>query len=162
MEHDCRDPRVTLPQPGATLIQHILVAIDGSDHARRAALYAADLARQLGAKLTILVVVRPPLSYVIPMLDSVSITPSVPAPEQLAAAQTLIDALIADLGHGRAVPQTTLGADAAETIGLEATRLGADLIVLGGRGLGTLDRFLLGSVSERVLRTADQPVLVVR
>ena len=63
---------------------------------------------------------------------------------------------------GSELPVIVLTALGSIEPAIEATRLGADLIVLGGRGLGTLDRFLLGSVSERVLRTADQPVLVVR
>ncbi len=144
------------------MIKHILVAIDGSEHAKRAALYARDLARQTDAKLTILVAVKPPSSYLIPPFDAVAITASTPEPGHLAAAQALIDELIADLGHGRAVPQTTTGLDPAEVITSEATRLGADLIVLGARGLGAVDRLLLGSVSDRVVRHAAQPVLVVR
>ncbi|MFO0828226.1 MAG: universal stress protein [Phycisphaerales bacterium] len=38
---------------------------------------------------------------------------------------------------------------------------GADLIVIGSRGLTGLDRFLLGSTADRVLRTASVPVLTV-
>ena len=36
------------------------------------------------------------------------------------------------------------------------------LVVIGARGLGTLGRLLLGSVSENVLRHADRPVLIVK
>jgi nucleotide-binding universal stress UspA family protein len=43
----------------------------------------------------------------------------------------------------------------------DAEDAGADLIVMGTHGRTGLDRFLLGSVSERVVRTADVPVLVV-
>jgi nucleotide-binding universal stress UspA family protein len=39
---------------------------------------------------------------------------------------------------------------------------GADLVVIGARGLGTVERFLLGSVSQAVVQTSKQPVLVVR
>ena len=38
----------------------------------------------------------------------------------------------------------------------------SDLVVIGARGLGTMKRLLLGSISEAVLRHADCPVLVVR
>jgi nucleotide-binding universal stress UspA family protein len=40
--------------------------------------------------------------------------------------------------------------------------LGADLIVIGSRGLSGMKRLLMGSVSESVVRHAHCPVLVVR
>jgi nucleotide-binding universal stress UspA family protein len=39
---------------------------------------------------------------------------------------------------------------------------GVDMIVMGTHGRSGLDRFLLGSVTEKVVRTADAPVLTVR
>ena len=50
----------------------------------------------------------------------------------------------------------------AEEIMKVAAKQGADLIVMGARGLGTIDRVLLGSVSMQVLQYAHCPVLVVR
>jgi len=52
--------------------------------------------------------------------------------------------------------------DPAEEIITVASRQHADLIVMGARGLGTLDRVILGSVSMQVMQYADCPVLVVR
>ena len=54
-----------------------------------------------------------------------------------------------------------VGRPDAEIVGL-ADELGAGLIVLGSRGLGTLRRALMGSVSDSVVRHAHCPVLVVR
>jgi nucleotide-binding universal stress UspA family protein len=54
-----------------------------------------------------------------------------------------------------------LGRPDAEIVGL-ADELGAGLIVLGSRGLGSLRRALMGSVSDSVVRHAHCPVLVVR
>ena len=52
--------------------------------------------------------------------------------------------------------------DPAEEIMKVAAKQEADLIVMGAKGLGTLDRVLLGSVSMQVLQYANCPVLVVR
>jgi nucleotide-binding universal stress UspA family protein len=43
-----------------------------------------------------------------------------------------------------------------------AQTIGADLVVVGGKGLGMFGRLLLGSVSEHVLRHAPCPVLLVK
>lgn len=143
------------------MITHILVAVDGSDGARRAAYFARDLARQTNAKLTMLVAVTPPSAVTVPPFDAVAISSSNPDPEELAVAEALMNEIIADLGHGRAVPQVTLGPP-VETIHAEAARLNVDLVVVGARGLGRAERLLLGSVSEQVVRESDRPVLVVR
>jgi len=52
--------------------------------------------------------------------------------------------------------------DPAEEIMKVASKQKADLIVMGAKGLGTIDRVLLGSVSMQVLQYAHCPVLVVR
>lgn len=50
----------------------------------------------------------------------------------------------------------------AEKIMKVASKQHADLIVLGAKGLGAIDRFLLGSVSTRVVQHANGAMLVVR
>lgn len=50
----------------------------------------------------------------------------------------------------------------AEEIADLAEETGADLVMVGSRGLGTIERLLLGSVAEGVVRLAIQPTLVVR
>jgi nucleotide-binding universal stress UspA family protein len=52
--------------------------------------------------------------------------------------------------------------DPAAVICRRAEELGADLLVLGSRGLGMLDRLLLGSVNSAVVQRAPCSVLVVR
>ena len=52
--------------------------------------------------------------------------------------------------------------DPAEEIMKVVAKHHADLIVMGAKGLGTIDRILLGSVSMKVLQYANSPVLIVR
>ena len=52
--------------------------------------------------------------------------------------------------------------DAADAIVKEAEASDADLIVVGARGLNTVERWLLGSVSSKVVHHAACDVLVVR
>jgi nucleotide-binding universal stress UspA family protein len=51
---------------------------------------------------------------------------------------------------------------AGEAVAEQAQRWGAELIVLGARGLGRMEGLLLGSVSSSVVRSSHVPVLVVR
>ena len=60
-----------------------------------------------------------------------------------------------------AEPVCRLG-NPAEEIMKVASKQHADLIVMGNKGLGAIDRILLGSVSTRVVQYANCPVLVVR
>ena len=61
----------------------------------------------------------------------------------------------------RVTRATPTGTPAGEIVSV-ARELDADLVVVGARGLGGIERLLLGSVSERVLRDARCPVLIVK
>ena len=67
------------------------------------------------------------------------------------------------LGAGRyPVERLVVDGDPARQIVSIAHSRNADLVVLGARGLRTLGRLLLGSVSETVLHHAGRPVVIVR
>ncbi len=52
--------------------------------------------------------------------------------------------------------------DAADTLRDLAEREGAEMIVCGSHGRRGIERFLLGSVAERIVRMADMPVMVIK
>ena len=60
------------------------------------------------------------------------------------------------------VVDTVEAGDPVETILDYATSVGADLVVMGTHGRRGLDRYLLGSTTERVVRLSSIPVLTVR
>jgi nucleotide-binding universal stress UspA family protein len=133
----------------------VLHPTDGSEASRAAADHAIDLAAAHGATLRLLYVVDTGTlaadDYGTVLLDSLEQSGQAALDdlaERAAAAGVECDSAI-ETG----TPHREILADA------EAS--GADLVVMGTHGRTGLDRFLLGSVSGRVVRSADVPVLVV-
>ena len=134
----------------------ILLATDGSKDAALATQAAMDLTNQSGAELHVV--------YVGP--SPITLSPT----EYRAAAQERLDELVKKVEDaGGTVTETHLRIDDSQTPGNEAEHivgvaeeLGADLIVIGSRGLSGMKRLVMGSVSESVVRHAHCPVLVMR
>jgi nucleotide-binding universal stress UspA family protein len=137
------------------LITRILVPTDFSRPSERALDYALDLAQQFGASLHLLHVVNRPLLA-----------------EGLAAEAFMSEKFESDMVRGTESRLRKLAPDAASTdvvfgyaakaIVDWASRLGADLIVMGCHGRAGVAHLMLGSVAEAVVRTARCPVLTVR
>jgi nucleotide-binding universal stress UspA family protein len=141
-----------------TEITRILCPVDFSDCSRHAVDHAAALAQWYDARLTLLHVLEP---FIVPDGPAPYVRPVAPLVDRAA-----LEADIAGFaGHlrDRSVPFETVIADgpAAAAITDTAAELGSDLIVIGTHGRGGFEHLLLGSVAERVLRTAGCPVLVV-
>jgi len=142
------------------LIHHILVAIDGSDSSRKAARFAHDLAQQTGARISLLFVLESPRMLPIGFLDSELISSPQRSPEELEAVRRLLDEVAADLPKAQVDKVVEIGRP-ADTIVAIADKLGADHIVVGARGLNPGGKWLMGSVSDRVVQHAGRPVTVV-
>jgi nucleotide-binding universal stress UspA family protein len=136
------------------MFKSILVAWDGSEHAKRALGEAVDLARTQQGRLTLLTVAAPLLvwpGYVPPITEADLIS---------AAEKTLAEgeALVPD-----GIPVS--GRTAAGDPGLELVKRAGvgehDLIVMGSRGRGAVRSAFLGSVSHYVLNHTTVPVLII-
>lgn len=143
-------------------IHKVLVPLDFSAYSKKALTYAVAFARQFGAKLTLITVIEPriyPVDTVIippPMEDS-TVAAVEAARESIANIRNTID-----LPPGMVdEPLIVVGRPWAE-ITQEASRVGADLIIMATHGYTGLKHVYLGSVTERVVRHAPCPVLVVR
>ena len=142
------------------VIKNILVATDFSEPSGAALAYGRDLARNYNARLHVLHVVED---------RSLRYTPEVgffgpDLQEDLEAlAHRDLDAFIRDDDRKElgAVGVTTRGVNVPETIVAYAKANTIDLIVTGTHGRGAVKHFLMGSVAERVVRTAPCPVLTV-
>ena len=139
-------------------MQRILVAIDGSECAQRAAAMAVDLGARLSASVTLAYAVPPPSALGEPaMVDLASIDQA-----QVDQAQALLDKTAAAVARpGTTVATMILHGPAPEALNEAADKLSADLIVVGSRGRNALTRAILGSISHALIQTSKKPVLVV-
>ena len=87
------------------MIQHILVAIDGSDTSRKAARFGHDLAQQTRARVTLLFVLEPPRVLPFGFMDAELISGAARSPEELAAVRRLLDEVAADLPSAQVAVQ---------------------------------------------------------
>lgn len=139
------------------MFERILLAVDGSEHALRAAKVAADLARCMKAELRIVVVYAP----IPPYLGEPNLQRAINS--RLDEAHTILQKAVETVGDIPVEIHTELlEGDAAEAIIEVAKTRNSDLIVMGSRGLGRLAGLLLGSASQKVVSHAPCPVLIVR
>jgi nucleotide-binding universal stress UspA family protein len=140
----------------------ILLATDGSEEAELAGLTAVDLADATDSELHVVHVgVLPTFLQSYP--GTLGYSEKLYEQIEEESRQQLRELSWQLKAAGGAVAGTHLrmGAVALEIVAL-AEELGADLIVMGCRGLGGVRRALMGSVSDSVVRHAHCPVLVVR
>ena len=134
----------------------ILLATDGSEDAGLALRAAVDLCVGARSELHVVHAWRPSPD------DPLAVAPD---PERYEReARGVLLGQLEEIGAAGAV---AAGAHlkrgrAAETVADVARDLGADLIVVGSRGLGPVGRLVMGSVAEGVILLAGCPVLVVR
>lgn len=140
-------------------IRRILVPTDGSGQAFKALEQAIDLARICEAEITLLMVAD--LNENVSAFERVSISGQVPAELKIAAFQFLADLMHVIPIEVRAHTRVEVG-DPAELIVYVAEEEESDLIVMGCRGMSTIQTFFTGSVSQRVMRNAYCPVLVCK
>ncbi|MGA7270904.1 MAG: universal stress protein [Acidimicrobiia bacterium] len=150
------------------MLHNILLAVDGSDHATKATDLAADLAKRYEADLTVLHVMSDPGSYTIPpslkefaALERVFLTEH----DLLeGAAESIVERAAGRIERaGLPRPKTEIVAGhPAYVIVDRAAEIGADMILMGSRGLGGIESMLLGSTSHKVAHLAGCTVVTVK
>jgi nucleotide-binding universal stress UspA family protein len=136
------------------MYDRIVIAVDGSDEARRAARCGLQLARVFDAAVSVLAVVERKALRITETSDE-----KTQLRERKEEALTDIEELASELGH----PVTTklIEGKPAVQISKYAGEQDTDLIVVGRQGLTGLGRRLLGGVTEQILHRSGVPVLVV-
>lgn len=138
------------------MFRNILVGFDGSTQSRKALTTALDLAQFTRANVEALIVIRPPEFAELEGEVQAAMTETngvlveaIKWAKAEAARFGLTIQIHKQLGHP------------AETLVRVAKEKKFDLIIMGRRGRSTVSRWMLGSISERVLRDAHCPVMVV-
>ncbi|HEY1956453.1 MAG TPA: universal stress protein [Polyangiaceae bacterium] len=139
--------------------KRILVATDFSDTADAAFDYAVELAKQLGAKITVL------HAYDLPVYGFPSgalVAPVEMATRIMTAAQQALESSCKQRANrGVEITPVVTQGPAWEEVHRVAQEQDADLIVIGTHGRKGLSRALLGSIAEKIIRTATRPVLTI-
>lgn len=158
------------------MYERILVPLDGSKLAQQALPYARAWASAKSAKVELLEVIAPLEEFAKPEVDDyAAVGPGAlgdpwPAPHEWSliaehfrnkAWLQLADSA-AMLGDAVEVSSKVLVGDAAEAIITEADRQPETLIAMATHGRSGIGRWLLGSVTDKVVRHANHPTLVIR
>jgi nucleotide-binding universal stress UspA family protein len=133
---------------------HILCPVDFSDTSQHALHHAAAIAHRDQARLTVL--------YVFANLPSMDVPPLVLSPADRERIGVDLQRMCADMPKAVHVDLVVREAERVHRAILEEQNgLGADLLVLGTHGRSGFQHMVLGSVTEKVIRTVKCPTLVV-
>jgi nucleotide-binding universal stress UspA family protein len=141
-------------------LRRILVPTDFTETSDRALEWALDLAKRLGAVVTIL------HAYEIPIVGfpdgAIIATPEIAGRISDASKAALESTLARARDRGVTVDSVLREGVPWEEINAVADAIDADLVVIGTHGRRGLTRALLGSVAENVVRTAHRPIVTIR
>ena len=139
------------------MFKNILLAVDGSEHASKAARIAGEMTRCLQADLIVVTVFDPVPNY----LGDTNLV--VFLSNQKMLAEQILNGALTEVGElpGKLVKEILEGPVAEAVLKVAEVR-DNDLIIMGTRGLSRLAGALLGSQSQKVVAHANCPVLLVR
>ena len=144
------------------MFEHIIVATDGSDHAKEAVKGACDLAKKYGSRLHI---VHTPQAVGDTLIVGYTAVPVPPTKEEIEKSGREVigatESVVRECGVTDFTSQMVSG-DPAHAIVEEAKAHKSDLIVMGRRGLGSLTGLLVGSTTTKVAQLAPCAVLTVK
>lgn len=133
----------------------IVVGVDGSDRAERALRWSLAEARLRHTDLDVVHAISEPLSFADPV-----IFPPIPVDDLRAEGLKVVDRALTGLERDGIAVERIAAVGGAARILCEAA-IGADLLIVGSRGLGGFRGLLVGSVTQQVVAHSPCPVVVV-
>lgn len=147
------------------MFKKILVAVDGSEYAKRAEEYAIKLAKDEDGEITAITVGD--ISYIaVPAGIDGTTMPQMTIAEAIENEKKNMEKILNEFKQ--TAEEENIKVNTIAKIGkptteiIEESEKGYDVIVIGSRGLTGIKRFFLGSVAEYVVRHSKIPVLVVK
>lgn len=142
----------------------VLVAVDDSRSAERALAFALLMAERLRLPVRIVHATKAPPSQAgeVHTLDFEDIRAQNPRPSEHRLAVDVLERALDQAGQRAvSVEPVLLSGDPAEALLKYAAECDRPMLVVGRRGLGRLQGLLMGSVSDKTVRLAKCPVMVV-
>lgn len=142
--------------------ENILVPTDFSEYSDHSLEYAKSLAKSTGSTLSLMHVIETTLMPATYGLSSHTRIVDAQSESEKLAQKKLDDKMGKLAGEGFSVKTELVHGSAAEKIIEYAKKNKVDAICIATQGSSGLERFLFGSVTEKVLRTAPCPVIAIR
>jgi nucleotide-binding universal stress UspA family protein len=140
--------------------QSVLLAYDGSVTAKKAAIVASEIAHRFHSKVEAIHVMELPAPVV---AMEITIPPTPDVQEQWRGnALSLLDEAQDLLGKDNHPLTTLLKGAPGPSIIEYAANINCELIIVGHRGLNRMEEFLIGSVSNYIIRHAHCPVMIIK
>ena len=145
------------------MYEEILVPLDGSPLAEGALPHARALSKAFDARITLLCVIEPVEMYSQPGMIGPIVSVSMDVKEESENLKRYLDKIADDLKKEGIEARTVVKeGDAASEICDYADQNHEDIIVMSTHGRSGIQRWVYGSVADKVLRSANLPVLLIR
>ena len=145
------------------MYRKILVPLDGSELAEKVLPHATALAKGSGAEVTLAAVVQLALGAVGAKIEAIPEAAAERRAALKAEAMLYLEKVQRDLNNqGVKAHSVALDGDIAHEIIAYAEQNDFDVIAMATHGRSGIDRFVMGSIAEKVIRSTVKPVLLIR
>ncbi len=145
------------------MYKKILVPLDGSELAEKVLPHVVALAKGFGAEPTLISVVELTLGAIGAKIEAIPEVAAERAAAQRGEAMLYLQKVQRDLtAQGIGATAAVLEGDVASQIIAYAEQHGFDLVAMATHGRSGIDRFVMGSIAEKVVRGTLRPVFLIR